>query len=222
MTTNLRLTFPHTLTNWIFPRRCLLCKKDLSTGNLCECCESLCHKCPNYHLSDKNDAALFYFEFSIKDLIKETKYNKKIVHAEVLKKLIKDNLSRSVLLEDLKTFSPSVITYVPTHWMNLIVRRSDVPELFAHAISRELEVPFRSLLIRKKFNSRQVLRANKKERISGVMNTFGLRSKKRRYERILLVDDIVTTGATMTESKKILRRIGTEVKCLALAKTPLF
>lgn len=220
MEQNIRIKFPNPLSDWVFPRRCFICNQDVSTGNVCASCESMFNKCPNYFSIEKKTSALFYFELSMKTLIKDIKYRRKIPHVQILQGLIKDALHTSPLGEDLMTFSPSVITHVPTHWINLIVRRSDVPQLFAYSLSRELRVPYRSLLIRKKFNSRQVLRTTKNERLFGINGSFDLRHKKHQYERILLVDDIVTTGATMAESRKMLNKIAREVRCLALAKTP--
>lgn len=209
------------VTDWIFPRRCLVCHLDIAQQNICVTCLSLCHIYPIISLlNTKNYAAIYYFELVIKQLIKNAKFYKNILHAHLLITLIKKQLLSSDLINQIQLFAPSVITYVPTHWLNRLNRTIDLPQFFAQLLSDQLYIPVRPLLSRTQFHSRQVLRTTRNERIVGIKGSFKLNNKLVSYERILLVDDIVTTGATFDESKKMLREICNNILCLAIAKTP--
>lgn len=207
--------------NWLFPRRCFVCERDLTRGSLCVSCRSLCHDYPCTSLRGvKNHAAVFYNEFVIKNLIVEAKYNKKIIKSHLLMKLIEETLTQSPLIREIRSFSPSVITYVPSHWFNIAVRGSHLPTLFAITLSRMIRVPMKPLLMRGQLFSRQVLKKTRSERQQSVRGLFQLTDSRRGIPRILLVDDITTTGATFDEAAKTLRKIAAEVHCVAMAKTP--
>lgn len=207
--------------NWIFPRRCLACEIDLADGDICLPCLTLCNRCPNpLFLEEKNVAAMFYFELVIKDLIKGAKFYKKSTHAHLLLRMIREVLFATKLIDKIRAFSPSVITSVPSHWGNRIMRGLDLPLLFAALLAKELKVCVVPMLKKRAFNDRQALRAKRSERRMAISGSFILRKNIARYQRILLVDDIVTTGATFDESKKVLQQVYDDIRCIAIAKTP--
>jgi competence protein ComFC len=207
--------------DWIFPLRCLVCHNDLGEGDICLSCISLCNRYPLSQLfKSKNDSAIFYFELVIRSLINEAKFNRSPVHMSLLFRLIKKEIIATKLIEKLKAFSPQAITAVPSHWAIRISRGVDLPFLFAATLARELGVPVISTLKKRKLSDRQSLRATRNERRAAIRGSLVLKQRLKSYERLLLVDDIVTTGATFDESIKVLRQIGGDVRCIAIAKTP--
>jgi predicted amidophosphoribosyltransferase len=211
----------NSVVDWLFPRRCFVCETDIGDGELCISCLSLCNACPNAgFLGESKIASLFYFEFTIKKLLKTAKYTKDNGAIYLLFKLIKQRLTESDLIGDLQTFSPAAITYVPSHWLNRIFRGVELPSLFAELIARELKLPLLNLLHRRQFLGRQALRTGKKERHQFIKGAFDLRHKNLSFDRLLLVDDIVTTRATANEATKILRTMCNEVCTITIAKTP--
>lgn len=211
----------NSVADWLFPRRCLVCDADIINNELCISCLSLCNVCPNpAFLKPTNIASLFYFEFTIKKLLKAAKYTQNNGAIYLLFKLIKKQLTDADLINDLKGYSFSAVTYVPSHWLNRILRGVELPSLFAHFIASELNVPVINLLYRRQFLGRQALRARKKERYLFIENAFALRQKNQQFERLLLVDDIITTQATSGEAKKILHEVCNDVGIVTIAKTP--
>jgi predicted amidophosphoribosyltransferase len=160
--------------------------------------------------------ALFFYEGIIKKLVIGAKFYSSLQHAEVLMRLAQ----QAAMHEVIKAIAPDCISAVPTHWLNRIRRGVDLPQLFGQLLSRMFAVPFVSCLRRVNYFHHQVLATSKGERVRGIRGAFSIRRKKNTYGRILLVDDIVTTGATFDESRKMLRAKSDDVVCLALARTP--
>jgi competence protein ComFC len=209
------------VADWLFPRRCFTCGQDIYQQEFCISCLSLCHDCPNPDfLGSTNIAALFYFEFTMKKLLKAAKYRKNNLAIYLLFKLINQQLFNSNLIDSIKIFSPRAVTYIPSHWLNRIMRGVELPSLFAHSLGEKLKIPVINLFYRRSFLGRQALRARKSERRMLIKGDFGLRSNKTRYDKILIVDDIITTGATLSEAQRVLANVADNICAVAIAKTP--
>jgi competence protein ComFC len=204
------------------PKRCALCHKDCEHLLLCEACLSLCHQCPTGSFIFEKDqiGAFFFYECSVRDLLKGAKFNNNIVHAHLLFKLLRKELSDNSYIKRLKDFAPSAVAYVPTHWLRRSWRGLDIASSVAQIIADYLNIPVIHALKKTTFKAPQSSIKNKKERIAAVENLFILKENKSYYNKLLLVDDIVTTGSTLTECKKILKPLSKNIICLALAKTP--
>jgi predicted amidophosphoribosyltransferase len=110
---------------------------------------------------------------------------------------------------------PDVVTWAPTSRARVSQRGFDQAELLARAVARELGVPCRRLLYRA-HGPAQTGRG-RAERLSGP--AFRSRPTARPY-RVLLVDDVVTTGATLHAAASALRAAGvSEVRAVAAAAT---
>ncbi len=80
-------------------------------------------------------------------------------------------------------------------------------------------IPYLRLLNRR-HTARQSSLKGKEARRSNVAGAFSLREPADLSgKRILLLDDICTTGSTLGEAAKVLRKAGAEVDCLAFALT---
>ncbi len=111
---------------------------------------------------------------------------------------------------------PDLVTWAPTTAAHAGERGFDQAELLARAVARELGVPCRRLLYRA-HGSGQTGRS-REERLRGP--AFRARPP-RRPVRVLLVDDVVTTGATLEAAAASLHAAGfTDVRCIAAAATP--
>ena len=109
-----------------------------------------------------------------------------------------------------------LVTWAPTSAGRAGRRGFDQAELLARAVARELGVPCRRLLYRA-HGAAQTGRS-RAARLEGP--TFRARGS-RRSPRVLLVDDVVTSGATLTEVAGVLgRSCGSTVLGAAVAATP--
>lgn len=123
--------------------------------------------------------------------------------------------------EPLRQYRPDLVVPVPMHWLHRLWRRTNSPETMARRIARclgvYLEVP---LLIRRKRTEPQH-ELSRQERFRNVKNAFVVRKG---YDltgaRVLLIDDILTTGATANEAARVLKKAGAaEVVVGVTAKT---
>lgn len=114
------------------------------------------------------------------------------------------------------------ITPVPLHWMRLFRRRFNQAAELARLTAREHDRPYAPdmLLRRKRKQSQAGLSASQRRRnVQGVF-TLNPRWKERvKGQRVLLIDDVFTTGATVTACTKVLKRSGAAaVDVLTLAR----
>ena len=113
-----------------------------------------------------------------------------------------------------------VVVPMPLHWRRKWQRGFNQSELLAQEIARRWNVPVRNLVRRRKATEIQAGLTNAKRR-ANVQGAFALR-RGRRLDglRILLVDDVLTTGATAAACARSLKRAGAKhVAVLALART---
>ena len=100
--------------------------------------------------------------------------------------------------------SDTVVTYVPTATKRMRVRGYDHAELIAREVAEMKSLPFRRLASRLT-QSRQV-GASRAVRLKQLDGAFGLVDEAPR--RVLIIDDVVTTGATLEAMAVLLRRAG--------------
>ena len=157
------------------------------------------------------DALLSATEYqAISKLVHLFKYNFVFELGVPLGKLI----TRSILQNNLAL--PDLIIPVPIHQRKLKWRGFNQAELLAKTISQNLtpgiEIPVdANLLYRKKHTQAQMKIKSYKERLANLTNAFALEKEASEIisgKKILLVDDIATTGATLLECAKVLKSAG--------------
>lgn len=114
-----------------------------------------------------------------------------------------------------------VITWVPLSRWRLWRRGYDQSRLLAEGLAGKLGVPCRCMLKKKRHTTAQSGLTGESERRANVLGAYKPASDAQIMgRRILLVDDVVTTGATLSECARVLRTAGAaEVVCVTLAMT---
>ncbi len=100
------------------------------------------------------------------------------------------------------TAEVTLVTWVPTSRIRRRERGFDQAELLARRVARRLGLPVRSLLFSRTKHSQTGLSAVERQ------HHKGFATRKVRHHRLLLVDDVITTGATLTAAADALRSAG--------------
>ncbi|MEJ0009399.1 MAG: ComF family protein [Alphaproteobacteria bacterium] len=116
-----------------------------------------------------------------------------------------------------------LIVPVPLHWRRLLKRKYNQAALLAYALAEGAGKPCRLDLLRRAVPTKPQMRLDRKSRLTNVRHAFALSAlapAQLKGKRVLLVDDVVTTGATVDVCAKLLRQGGAaRVSVLALART---
>ena len=216
----------------LLPPSCNACGQVLSAGSLqpllCAACRSafsaipspLCQRCasPTSPTDVGDDCARcrdrhYQFEAATalgvyRDRLRDAVIRMKQLGQEPLT-LSVGFLLAEVLRDRICQSRPDLLVPVPAHWWKRLMRGVNGPDLLAEAISQTLAIPlFADLLVcRRRTRKQGTLLPS--ERLVNVRDAFRVSAN---YEvagaAVLLVDDIVTTGATASEAAKTLRRAG--------------
>ena len=204
--------------NLLFPPKCVLCGKLLERDetDLCRTCrvESPWHAKNNLKFPFLDSwAAVWYYEGYIRKSLHRFKFNRARHYGDTYGRL----LAMKLLNEYPEGFD--VLTWVPVSRIRKFTRGYDQVELLAVAVGRELGInPVRTL--RKRRNNRaQSFITGQAQRRANVLGVYRIEDPELvRGKRVLLLDDIITTGATAGECARVLLTAGArEVHCGCVA-----
>jgi len=195
--------------NLIFPSLCKLCRKRLNSDELllCNDCLQVLYKFRLYkskiELDDKSKLfSYFKFENNIKDLIYLFKYNSYI---PIGKDLAFELLNA---IDDKHLINYDFIQAVPLTKKKLRKRGFNQAELIAKKLSRKKKIKKISILKKEKETLSQAY-LSLEERKFNLKDCFVIKKirKQEKYKNksLLIVDDILTTGSTFFEIRKVLK-----------------
>lgn len=126
-------------------------------------------------------------------------------------------------VKDEAAFAKSVemVAFVPLHRMRLRERDFNQSEAIGRRIAAELGLPAADCLekILHTANQNELSRRSRLDNLKGAFQARKRRTPLLRDRVILLVDDVMTTGATLDECSRTLLAAGArEVRCLTLAR----
>ena len=102
-----------------------------------------------------------------------------------------------------------LVVAVPAHWSRRLLRGAPPAAQVAEAVARRCNVPYRGRLVRQVRRTRKQSLLDPLERRRNVRAAFQIRAPAEvRRKPVAVVDDIMTTGATLNEIARCLRRAG--------------
>ncbi len=121
--------------------------------------------------------------------------------------------------EFIRRVSPDVLVPVPLHRKRQKRRGYNQAACLARALGKSLNLPVDEKLVKRVRNTAPMKRLNPTERQNNLKKAFIIgRNDVKLYDRVILVDDIYTTGTTLDEIAALLKAGGvSEVYCVTLA-----
>ena len=165
--------------------------------------------------SFKSAQALAVYGGPVGKALRGFKYNRHLASGSALAKW----LAREIPAEWLSGID--LIAPVPLHPRRLISRGFNQAVLLFRPLSQKYDIPLAANLVARLRNTRPQVDLPPRERQDNVAGAFGLRKPGQTLERkVLLVDDVYTTGATVNECSRALLQAGAaQVRVLTLART---
>ncbi len=235
---------PHlsALAALFFPGPCALCGEDLGesaeggvcvpcwaglpvrVGPGCERCDlpgvPKGERCPDCH-------ALRRVPIQVPQIIAAYEYREAFVTLHRLLKflgqrtLLNPLAARMVLSHQMRSdYSAELVVPVPPDPLRWGARRRTTRQL-AGQVASGLELPFHPSALRKTRTTPSQTRQTRQQRLQGLRGAFAANGAEIKDKRVLLIDDIVTTGTTVSQAASTLLKAGAaEVRALTLARTP--
>ncbi len=221
------------VNNWLdniqsllFPGFCLVCgSKAVGSRDLCPCCAaqlphndhpcrccalplpemsepgSLCGKCQNSPRPWEQVTAPYLYQGEIQRLHQAFKFNRKLAAGRLLSELLCEAIEVSNLPR------PDLLIPVPLHPSRIRQRGFNQAMELARIISARLTIPVDQFCIRRRKATAPQSELTKRERAGNIRGAFAMQ-KPLMAKHVTIIDDVMTTGMTIDEIAKLLRRHG--------------
>src|SRR3989339_1851443 len=189
------------LLDLIFPPKCEVCNS-LGHDLFCQrCLAQISYLKPSTFVH-----SIGLYEGSLKKAIREIKYNKR---TRLVKPL--GEIMARYILANIGSKALDFLVPVPLHYNRLHERGFNQSELLSHQISNMIGVPTVIGLLHRIKDTKPQFDLPKKDRFKNVKGAFIINAPQFVInKKIALIDDIYTTGSTISECTKVLRDAGTE------------
>lgn len=210
-------SFLKMLARLVYPDRCVLCHGPLhrEETDICRTCRTEIELCPPMRKRIPHVAqwsAVWYY----RDTVRESLLRCKFAHAKTYCAVYARFMALKVP-QELGEFD--ILTWVPVSSRRKRIRGYDQSELLAQALGRELNCQPVRLLRKVRDNPPQSSLLEASQRKANVLGVYQTVSPGTfAGKRVLLLDDIITTGSTASEAARVLLTAGAkEVQCAAVA-----
>jgi len=224
------------IADLIFPRVCTVCGRELLPQE-----KDICIPCladlPETHfnllernpmsevinaLSDEKDSyfqyinclALFFYSpgSGYERITRSLKYGRNFSAGKHFASMLAQRIASSPIYSDL-----DAITCVPLHPVRRWKRGYNQAEIIGRTVAGELGIPFEGRLLFRTRNTGTQTSLESKERMDNISGAFGCRDlSSKTFRHIMIMDDVCTTGATLAECCRTLRKkLPAEVKISA-------
>lgn len=232
----------------VYPRVCCACKKPVEEGWFCGGCadalplveapycnvcgevyegaitqEFRCGNCSGRRLEFEFAVAACHAEGVMRELIHQFKYERRLHLRGALATLMLRVLEEPRLAGE--NLGEWLLVPVPLHRSREREREFNQSWELCTRLSRLTGIPAAKALVRTRETDQQA-GLSREERLKNLRGAFAVRQPRRwqrpielKGRRILLVDDVFTTGATTSECARVLRRVGGAEKVVVITTT---
>ena len=218
------------IASLLYPKRCVGCKKPGSY--ICDSCfakisfleyqicgvcqkgsiDGLTHpKCKTPYAIDGIISSIAY-KGIVKKLLYQFKYPPYLSDLKVpLSKLFYEGLIQQEAFTKFASKEKILVTAVPLHINRERKRGYNQSELLGKELSVKFNLPYVPNLLLRIKQTKPQFELTKEERKKNILGAFSINPKcknKIKGKRIILVDDIFTTGATLSEAARVLKQSG--------------
>ena len=207
--TKILISLKDELLDIIYPPKnsCIICQSEFV--GICPLCKSKIKRVKEFN----GVLSYGYYNGVLKKLILEFKYNKNFVAGSILVDFLCDLIIENQIDID-------YIVYIPSSKKTIKNRGFNQCEYLAKEINKNLDISICNDVIKNKNVKEQKL-LSKEERCKNIKGAFKLKTDKNiKNKKLLLIDDVMTTGATLHECEKLLKENGAlSIKMLTVAKS---
>ena len=225
------------ILNALFPPRCILCDEIVEEGEdfcpsclekeqvmeepCCKTCgrgilreeDSLCKNCKHHHFSFCGGMILYHLTEEIEEAISELKYKGRKDKGEFF-----GRRAGEYFHEKMEKLGIQAIFPVPIHKDRRKKRGYNQAEVIGRALEKECGIPLYSEFLKREKKTKALKDLNPVERLQNLLSAINCEPIPEELKKIVLVDDIFTTGATMEAcTRKLLEQGIEEVYILAIA-----
>ena len=186
------------------PSTCIVCEIEEEEG-ICKNCLKTIKLCTE-------DECYGYYKGALKELIHLFKFKKDFLAGEILANMLEEKL--------VNIDKEYILTYIPISKKSKKIRGFNQCEYIAKILSKNLGLRYMETLIKAKETKiqKELSRSERLENVKGsfcIKNNCDINGKK-----FILIDDVMTSGATINEGIKTLKENGAnEIKILTIAKS---
>ena len=191
---------------WLCSPHCSICAKDVPDKQkpVCGACAA---KAPPFDTTH----CTFRYQEPISHWIKQFKFHQQLHLTKTLARLMASGLKRQRGSTPIDAIVP-----IPLHYRRWIKRGYNQTILLAKHLQTALQRPMDRRVLKKRRHTKPQALKKRQQRQIGLKGVFY--AKPNRYKRVALIDDVMTTGATVSAAAMALRQTGIkyiEVWCLA-------
>lgn len=221
------MSYLKSLKNWLLPSVCVCCDANVKGDlDLCDDCKTelpwnnnyclrcaislpkessatICGPCLQHPPIYQHTSALFSYQYPIDNFITKLKFQQQLVYARLLSELFIERFANKIAM-------PDCVIPVPLHTQRLRERGFNQALEIVKPIAKKfnIHVDFRSWQRVRATHAQSDLPS--KQRAANVKDAFALKIKNFSAKHVVIFDDVVTTGHTISELSKALKASGVE------------
>ncbi len=207
------------INKYLFPPKCVFCRRVMEADGVCDKCKA---SLPYRHVQESKEPIMFidgayscfHYEGDARNALIRYKFGGlskyAVDFAVYLEECIKENLSGEF----------DVISWIPLSRKRLRSRGYDQAKLLADEVCARLGISAVRTLRKTRDTAPQSKQREISKRMANILGAYEMASFDATGKRIILIDDILTTGSTVSECARILKTAGAEkVYVVTVAKT---